>query len=101
MSHQAQVGPNKLTFRNEYRIFENEIICKISDNEFNVSHNPTLTTDTSGSLRAFATGSDFRAYVTTIGLYNEANELLMVGKLGQPIPMSDNTDTTFIIRYDQ
>jgi len=93
--------PNKLSFRNEYRVFENEIICKIADNEFNVSHNPTLTTDTSGSLRAFATGSEFRAYVTTIGLYNEANELLMVGKLAQPIPMSDNTDTTFVIRYDQ
>jgi hypothetical protein len=92
---------NKLKFRNEYRVFENEIICKISDNEFNQSQNPTLTTDTSGSLRPFATGSDFKPYVTTIGLYNEANELLLVGKLGQPIPMSKNTDTTFIIRFDK
>ena len=92
---------NKIKFRNEYRVFENEIICKISDNEFNISQNPSLTTDSSGSLRHFATGSKFRSYVTTIGLYNEANELLMVGKLGQPIPMSNNTDTTFIIRYDQ
>ena len=92
---------NILKLRNEYRIFENEIICKISDNEFNVSQNPTLTTDTSGSLRDFATGSDFRPYVTTVGLYNEANELLMVGKLGQPIPMSKNTDTTFIVRFDK
>ena len=92
---------NKIKFRNEYRVFENEIICKISDNEFNISQNPSLTTDSSGSLRPFATGSKFRSYVTTIGLYNEANELLMVGKLGQPIPMSNNTDPTFIIRYDQ
>ena len=74
---------------------------KISDNELNISQTPSLTTDSSGSLRPFATGSKFRSYVTTIGLYNEANELLMVGKLGQPIPMSNNTDTTFIIRYDQ
>ena len=101
MSHQAQVGPNTLSFRNEYPVYENEFIIKISDNEFNVSHNPTLTTDSSGSLRDFATGSDFRAYVTTVGLYNEANELLVVGKLAQPIPMSSNTDTTFVIRYDQ
>ena len=28
------------------------------------------------------------------------NELLVVGKLGQPVRMSDETDTTFIIRWD-
>ena len=95
------VGPNKLLFKNNYTIYENEIACTVDAGEFNMSQNPTISTDTSGSLRDFATGSEFRAYATTIGLYNEANELLMVGKFGQPIPMSSNTDTTFIIRYDQ
>ena len=33
--------------------------------------------------------------------YNEANELLLVGKFGQPIPMTNETDITFVIRYDQ
>jgi len=66
-----------------------------------MSQNPTITTDTSGSLRDFATGSNFSPYATSIGLYNDANELLLVAKLGQPIPISDNTDTTFVIRYDQ
>ena len=33
-------------------------------------------------------------------LYNENNELLVVGKLGQPIRKSSKTDTTFIVRYD-
>jgi hypothetical protein len=66
-----------------------------------MSQNPTITTDTSGSLRDFATGSSFNPYATAIGLYNDANELLLVAKLGQPTPISDNTDTTFVIRYDQ
>ena len=95
------VNPNKLKFKNEYRIFENEIICKITDNEFNYSQNPTITTDQSGSLRDFATGSEFTPYATTVGLYNEANELLLVGKLGQPIPLTNNNNTTFIIRFDK
>ena len=93
------VNPNKLKFKNEYRIFENEIVCKITDNEFNYSQNPTITTDQSGSLRDFATGSEFTPYATTVGLYNEANELLLVGKLGQPIPLTNNNNTTFIIRF--
>jgi len=92
---------NILNFKNSYTIYENEVICTISDGEFNMSQNPTITTDTSGSLRDFATGSNFSPYATSIGLYNDANELLLVAKLGQPIPISDNTDTTFVIRYDQ
>jgi|TARA_R110001592_G_scaffold9764_1_gene51604 hypothetical protein len=48
----------------------------------------------------FATGSYFSPYVTTIGLYNEAYQLVAVGKLAQPIPISLHTDTTFIVNYD-
>ena len=91
---------NKIKFRNEYRVFENEIICQIADNEFNISQNPSISTDTSGSLRGFATESYFEPYVTTVGLYNDTNELLAVAKLAQPIPLSSTTDTNFIIRYD-
>jgi hypothetical protein len=40
-------------------------------------------------------------YATSIGLYNDNNELLMVGKFGQSIPISNEVDTTFVIRYDQ
>ena len=95
------IGPNEISFRNKYTLYENEIVCTVSDGEFNMSQNPTLLADSSGSLKDFATGSDFRPYVTTIGLYNDNSELLLVAKLAQPIPMSDNMDTTFVIRYDQ
>ena len=49
---------------------------------------------------SFATGSNFRPYVTTLGLYNEQNELLMVAKFGKPIPISSETDMTFLVKYD-
>jgi hypothetical protein len=48
----------------------------------------------------FATGSTFQPYITTIGLYNDNNDLLMVAKLGKPIALSSDTDMTFIVRYD-
>ena len=95
------VGPNILKFKNRHTIYENEIVGRVSDNELNMSQNTTITSDDSGSLRDFATGSIFQPYATTIGIYNEANELLLVGKLGQPIPMTNETDITFVIRYDQ
>jgi len=65
-----------------------------------MSTNPTITTDNSGSLRDFATSSFFAPYVTTVGLYNERNELLVVAKLAKPLPLSSTTDTTIIIKYD-
>jgi hypothetical protein len=95
------VGPNKLLFKNNYTVYENEVVCTVDAGEFNMSQNPSISTDTSGSLRDFATGSNFMPYATTVGIYNDQNELLMIGKLSQPTPISNNTDTTFIIRYDQ
>jgi hypothetical protein len=97
----VEVGPNKLSFKNRYTIYENEIVCTVDANDLNMSQNPTITVDSSGSLRDFATSSNFMPYVTTVGLYNDNNELLLVGKLAQPMVMSGITDTTYVIRYDQ
>ena len=96
-----QVGPNILKFKNKYTVYQNEIVCTVDAGEFNMSQNPTITTNKSGSLRDFATGSNFMPYVTTVGLYNDNNELLLVGKLAQPMVMSGVTDTSFVIRYHQ
>ena len=48
----------------------------------------------------FITGSYFSPYVTTVGLYNESNDLVCVGKLSRPLPISLYTDTTFMINFD-
>jgi hypothetical protein len=39
------VGPNKLLFKNNYTIYENEIVCNVDAGEFNMSQNPTIATD--------------------------------------------------------
>ena len=48
----------------------------------------------------FTTHSEFRPYVTQLGLYNENEELLVHGKLGRPIKLSDDFETTFVVRFD-
>ena len=48
----------------------------------------------------FCTGSLFTPYVTTVGLYNDSNDLVCVGKLPRPLPISLSTDTTFMINFD-
>jgi len=48
----------------------------------------------------FITGSEFSPFVTTVGLYNKNSDLIAVGKFPRPIPISLQTDTTYVINFD-
>jgi hypothetical protein len=95
-------GSFTVSFKNEHTVYENEVRCLVKSSDYNLSYNPTLVTGSyeSGSLRDFATGSDFYTYATQIGLYDDYNNLLAVAKLGKPIMMSPDTDMTFVVKYD-
>lgn len=90
-----------ISFTSSIRIYEHQYRCGIRENEFGYSLNPTLL---SGSLDDvyydFVTGSYFTPYVTSVGLYNENNDLLVVGKLSQPVPISQYIDTTIVVNFD-
>ena len=65
--------------------------------------NTYLTNDTyrgTGSLKDFATGSNFAPYITTIGLYDDDNELLALGRLAKPIKNDKELDISFVVRFD-
>jgi hypothetical protein len=94
-------APWTCSFKNEHNVYENEIRCLVKESDFNLSYNPTIVTNyASGSVKDFATGSNFYTYATTLGLYNDNNELLVVAKFGKPMLMSPDTDMTFVIQYD-
>ena len=96
----TNIGPFNLSFKNEHIIYENEVRCIVKESEFNLSYNPSIQSDESGSLYGFATSSSFNPYVTTLGLYNDNNELLAVAKFGKPLLISPDTDMTFVVKYD-
>ena len=92
-----------LSYKNTHLITENEYQCTVNENEFEFTRNISarkVPFNDDEDLANFATGSNFKPYITTIGLYDENANLLVVGKLGQPVRASSETDTTFIIRFD-
>ena len=90
------------SFQSSRTIYETQYKCTIRPEEFNFSLNPSLISgSTEGTVYNFVTGSYFSPYVTTVGFYNEAQELLMVAKLGQPLPTSRTTDTTILVNIDK
>jgi hypothetical protein len=89
------------SFQSTRTIYETQYKCTIRPDEFNYSLNPSLISgSTDGTPYNFVTGSYFAPYITTIGLYNERQELLAVAKLAQPLPTSRTTDTTIIVNLD-
>jgi len=90
------------SFSSSYTIYETQYKATVRESEYNFSLNPTIISgSTDGSLYGFTSGSYFQPYVTTIGLYDDAQNLLAVGKLSQPYPLSRTTDTTFYINLDR
>ncbi len=97
------------SFSSSYTIYETQYKCTIGESEFGFSQNPSIISSSltgnentsSGVPYDFATGSYFSPYVTTVGMYNNDHELLAVGKLAQPLPTSQTTDTTILINIDR
>jgi hypothetical protein len=90
------------SFSSSYTIFETQYKCTVETSEFNFSLNPSLISgSTDGTLYGFVTASYFNPYVTTVGLYNEAQDLIAVGKLAQPLPTNNTTDLTILINIDR
>lgn len=93
-----------LNFRSTLTIVEHEVVCRVEQGEFNFTSNPTIRTYNdmnSPDVKDFATSSLWYPYVSTIGLYDTYGRLLATGKTANPIPIRDDVDTTFIVRYDE
>ena len=88
-----------IDFNNTIELNSSIYFCRINHNEFNYSSNPTYV---SGSkLRVKNNVNDLPiSYITTVGLYSPANELLAVAKLSEPIRKDPNTELTLRVRLD-
>ena len=60
---------------------------RATNREFNYSNNPTYV-DTNGFFTEGTFESDPQTYITTIGLFNDSNEMIAVAKTSQPIVKS-------------
>ena len=104
IAHSELATQNNVTcsFQSTMTIYESQYKCTFSPNEYTYTQNPSAISGSgdSGVVYDFLTGSYFQPYVTTVGLYNNANQLVAVGKLSQPLQSSNVTDTTILVNLD-
>lgn len=73
---------------------------RLRNKQFNYSNNPTFYNPDNGVLVQSDFASDPKVYVTSVGLYNDQNELLAVAKLSKPVRKSFDEELLLRVRLD-
>ncbi len=88
-----------LEFNNTTELNSTVYFCRINHNEFNYSSNPTYVSGSRINVKTQATDEPV-AYITTVGLYNDNNELLATAKLSEPLKKTASNEFTLRNRLD-
>jgi hypothetical protein len=73
---------------------------RANNREFNFSNNPTFVTGSVGAFVQPLFEKDPHVYITTVGLYDDANELLAVAKTSKPIEKSFDKEIAIKVKLD-
>jgi hypothetical protein len=73
---------------------------RANNREFNFSNNPTFVTGSAGQFTWPVFESNPKVFITTVGLYNDANELLAVAKTSKPIEKSFDKEVAIKVKLD-
>ena len=73
---------------------------RATNREFNFSNNPTFATASDGSFTESTFERDPQTFITTVGMYNDANEMIAVAKTSQPIPKSFDKEVLIKVKLD-
>ena len=90
----------KIQWKSSHPIYTYNFHCKLKESEFTHTFNPSAIDGNNGDIADNVAGKEFSPYFTTIGLYNDANELIAIAKPGQPIPISKDSDMTVVVKLD-
>lgn len=86
--------------RSEEKVTSTHYFVRVTNREFNFSNNPTFVTGSTGVFRHSSMLRNPSVYVTTIGMYDNANRLVAVAKLSRPLLKSFNREALIKVKLD-
>jgi hypothetical protein len=98
--YQSIVGGASFEARRTENVSTSHYFVRATNREFNFSNNPTFVTGSNGAFSEPTFEKDPRTFITTVGLYNDANELLAVAKTSQPIAKSYDKEVLIAVKLD-
>tara|TARA_B100000963_G_scaffold341469_1_gene341190 strand:+ start:9407 stop:10417 length:1011 start_codon:yes stop_codon:yes gene_type:complete len=84
----------------EETITSDYIFVRARNSEFNYSTNPSFISGSTGEIIFGSFINNPEVYVTTIGLYNDANELVAVAKLSRPLEKNFTKEMLVRVKLD-
>lgn len=88
-----------IQFNNTTELNSTIYFCRANHNEFNYSSNPTYINKSKIRVKSIASDEPV-SYITTVGLYNNNNELLATAKLSEPLKKTPSNEYVLRVRLD-
>jgi hypothetical protein len=86
--------------RSAETISSTHYFVRLRNSEYNYSNNPTFSNADDGTLEIAEFREDPKVYITTVGMYNDQNELLAVAKLSKPVRKTFSEEVLLRVRLD-
>ena len=86
-------------FNNTTELNSTIYFCRVNNNEFNYSSNPTYLSGSRINVKQTRDDNPV-SYITTVGLYSADNELLAVAKVSEPLKKDPTNELTLRVRLD-
>ena len=86
--------------RNSQKITSAHYFIRVKNGQYNFSNNPSFITGSDGQIAQSTFIGDPKTYITTVGLYNDNQELLAVAKLSQPLLKSFSREALIRVKLD-
>lgn len=93
-------GGGDFEARRTENVSTSHYFVRATNREFNFSNNPTFVTGSNGNFAESTFERDPKTFITTVGLYNDANEMIAVAKTSQPIPKSFDREVLIKVKLD-
>ena len=88
------------TLNSEETITSDYVFVRSRNSEFNYSTNPSFISGSTGEVIFNQFINNPQVYVTTVGMYNDANELLAVAKLSRPLLKDFTKESLIRVKLD-
>ena len=88
------------TANSQETISSDFIFCRPRSSQFNYSENPSFISGSTGEVLYPLFINSPTTYITTVGLYNDTNELLAVAKLSKPLQKDFTKEALIRVKLD-
>jgi hypothetical protein len=91
---------NDFQVRRTENVSTSHYFVRANNREYNFSNNPTFVTGSTGQFIWGTFEKDPHLYITSVGLYDDANELLAIAKISSPVEKTFDKEIAIKVKLD-